>query len=84
MPDDKFTISFLVVSDLFKRYTIVVNTSTDATSVYCDECEVWVNRYDGDQLSTHTQEDLFETIIDDHDHQVNGTLVSFEDTETLL
>lgn len=84
MTDDKFTISFLVVSDLFKRYTIIVNTATDATSVYCEECEVWVNSYEGDHLSTHTHDELLEMIVDDHEHQVNGVPIEFDDTESFL
>ena len=77
MPDYP-TISFIVVSDLFERYTIVVNASTKSTSVHCDECEVWVNRYDGDQLSTHTPEELLGKIVEDHEHQVKGEPVSFK------
>jgi len=78
------TITFLVVSDLFERYTIVMNASTKLTSVYCEECEMWVNQYEGDQLSTHTADELLEKIVDDHEHQVKGVPVSFEDTETFL
>ena len=68
-------ISFLVVSDIFKRYTILVNTATDNTSIYCEACEVWVNWYDGDQLSTHTANELLERIVEDHEHQVKGVPV---------
>ena len=69
------TISFLVVSDLFKRYTIVVNTASRSTSIHCDECEIWVAQYEGDQLTTHTANELLERIVEDHEHQVKGVPV---------
>jgi len=78
------TITFLVVEDLFDRYTIVVNESFHKTSVYCEECEQWVETYDGNLLTTTMPDDLYETIIDDHKHQVNGVPVSFADTESIL
>jgi hypothetical protein len=74
------TIEFLVVSELFDRYTIVVNAVTKQTSVYCEECDQWVNRYEGDQLSRHSVEDLFEMIVEDHEHQVIGEPVEFGDS----
>jgi hypothetical protein len=79
------TITFLVVKDLFDRYTIVVNESLpQETSVYCEECEQWVETYDGNLLTTTMPTDLYEKIIDDHEHQVNGVPVSFTDTESIL
>jgi hypothetical protein len=77
------TVTFLICNELFKRYTIVVNASTKRTSVYCDECEVWVNKYEGDQLSTNSEDELLELIVEDHDHQVRGTPVSFEPSYNL-
>lgn len=78
------TIKFLVVSDLFERYTIVVNATTKSTSVYCEECGYWVNRYDGDQISRHTPDQLLEKIVDDHEHQVMGYPVGIADDEAPL
>jgi len=72
------TITFLVVDDLFERYTIVVNASTQETSVYCEECDTWVARYEGDQLTRHTESALLGKIVDDHKYQVKGTPVSFD------
>lgn len=73
-------ITFLVVSDLFKRYTIMVEALNGYTSVYCEECEMWVAQYDGDQLSTQTADQLYEQIIDDHAHQVRGEPMRFDDS----
>lgn len=84
MVDFDQTISFLVIDDLFDRYTIVVNSTWGSTSVYCEECDVWVNRYDDNKLTEMMYNDFYELIVADHDHQVNGIPVSFEDTESLL
>jgi hypothetical protein len=83
MTDHNFTISFLVVSDLFDRYTIVVNTSTKHTSVYCDECEQWVGRWEGDQLSQHSPNDLKQLIVERHEEQVLGHKVDFDEPKPL-
>jgi hypothetical protein len=80
MPDLP-SLSFLVVSDLYDRYTVVVSVGTRQTSVYCEECEMWVNSYEGDQLSTQTQADLLEKIVEDHNYQVNGTPVTIADPD---
>lgn len=78
------TIQFLVISDLYERYTVVMNAATRNTSVYCEECGVWVERYEGDQLSRHTQNELLEKIVADHEKQIMGEEVSFEDSGELL
>jgi methionine salvage enolase-phosphatase E1 len=74
------TITFLVVEDLFDRYTIVVNETTNDTSVYCEECGIWVNTYSGNQLTTVMPDDLYEMIVDDHEHQVKGVPVEIADS----
>lgn len=79
MTDDKLTISFLVVSELFDRYTVVVNTTSGHTSVHCDECNEWVETYDGDMLSTQTTHEFLELIVADHSEQVMGSHVSFDE-----
>jgi hypothetical protein len=79
MMDEPLTISFLVVSDLFDRYTIVVNTATRSTNVYCEECDEWVERYDGEQLSQHSPNELYEKIVEDHSEQVLGEKVEIAD-----
>jgi hypothetical protein len=78
------TITFIIVGELFERYTIVVNTATKSTSVYCEECGKWVAKYDGDQLSTHSSEQLLDKIVSDHREQVMGNNVSFDDSESFL
>ena len=69
---------FLVIDDLFTRYTIIVEPVAGITSVYCDECDMWVAEYMGDHISTHTQEELYEKILSDH-KQDFPTLVEFSD-----
>lgn len=60
------THHFLIIDDLFERYTIIVEPVAGLTSIYCDECEQWVAQYEGDQITTHTQDELFEKIVSDH------------------
>jgi len=72
------THHFLIIDNLFTRYTIVVEPVESLTSVYCDECEQWVAQYEGDQITTHTQDELFEKILDDH-KQDFPSLVRFSD-----
>lgn len=81
MADDNITVSFLVVSDLFDNYTILYNSFTESTSVYCNECEIWVADWSGDKLSNHTKAQLYEEIIDKHDEQVRGTIVEIGNNE---
>jgi len=78
------TYQFMIVDDLFTRYTIFVGLLTKTTSVYCDECEMWVFQVDGDHLSTHTQLELFEYIVSRHDEQIHGTLVEIADISKAL
>jgi hypothetical protein len=70
---------FLIVDELFTRYTIVVGLTSRITSVYCDECDVWVVEYDGDHLSTQTTLDLFEMVVNEHDEQKHGQLIEFNE-----
>lgn len=72
------TIEILVVDELFDRYTILIDAANKITSVYCTECEQWVNSYDGDQLTKQTEAELFSQIVTDHSEQVMGTPVSFD------
>lgn len=69
---DDISLKVLIISDLFERYTILVLPSNNSTSVYCEECEVWVNRYEGDLISNNNEEEFYEMIISDHSHQVSG------------
>ena len=80
MTDKTLTISFMVVSELFDRYTVVVNTTSGHTSVHCDECDEWVETYDGDMLSTQTTHEFLERIVADHSEQVMGAHVSFNES----
>jgi len=77
MVDFPKTIEFLVINELFDRYTIIVNTTHDYTSVYCEECDIFVEQYDGDHISRHSPDELYEKIINDHEEQVLGETVSF-------
>lgn len=71
---------FIVVDELFSRYTVVVDIDERTTSVYCTECEEWVVQWDGEQVSRHTQADLFESITEIHRNQVVGHPVEISDT----
>ena len=85
MSDHEKVVGFIVISDLFERYTIVVNALNDYTSVYCTECEHWIGQWPGDQLSSHSVDELYELIIDTHEEQVLGPVVEIDDgTETFL
>lgn len=72
--------SFLVIDGLFTRYTIIVEPVAGITSVYCDVCEQWVAQYYGEQITTHTSEELYEKIISDHKEDF-PTRVEFASTE---
>ena len=69
---------FIVVDELFPRYTILVNVLDRRTSVYCDECEQWVTQWDGEQISRNTEIELLEKIVDAHRVQVLGHEIDFE------
>lgn len=77
---DDLTIEFLVVPDLFKRYTIIVNPVTSTTSVYCDDCEQWVSTYSGNQIVTLSANDFLEKIVADHTKHIFGERVVFDDS----
>lgn len=85
MSDDTFTMSFIVVDDLFERYTILINKYSDLTSVYCRECDVWVGQWYGQELAYHTEDEILEEIVDKHNEQVCGKRVEISDgTENFL
>ena len=69
---------FIVVDELFPRYTIVVDISDRTTSVHCDECERWVTQWPGEQISRNTHIELLEMILEVHRPQVMGQKVGFE------
>jgi hypothetical protein len=58
---------YLIVDDLFDRYKIIVEPLGQVTSVYCEECETWVDHYDGEHLSTHSESELLEEIVSSHE-----------------
>ena len=68
---------FIVVDELFPRYTIVVDISDRTTSVHCDECEQWVTQWPGEQISRNTHIELLEMILEVHRPQVMGHKVEF-------
>lgn len=57
---------FLVVDSLLPRYTIVVSTADRTTSVWCDECEMWVAEWDEEWLSRHDEDELLEAVVSEH------------------
>lgn len=58
--------NFLVVTDLFDEYDLVVDTDTHRTSVYCTSCEDWIATYEGDEIRSMTQAQLHDRITDMH------------------
>lgn len=74
---------FIVVDTLYERYTIVIDLLDQQTSVYCNECEQWVAHYEGEQLTQHTRNELYEQIIEAHTEQVLGDMVEFDDNRNL-
>lgn len=69
---------FLVIDNLFKRYTVIVQVGSRTTSVYCDECEEWVAQWPGEQVTTQTHIEFYEKIVDAHKHDFPD-LVEFSD-----
>ena len=65
---DRNVLRYIVVDDLFTRYTIIVSMNTNRTSVWCDACDVWVAEWEGEQLSQHKPTELLEAIIEEHEH----------------
>ncbi len=79
------TMRFLVIGDLFPGYTIMVSMSDDKTSVYCESCDQWVARWDGDKLSRHQPHELLELIVETHREQMYGPEVEIADgTENFI
>jgi len=62
------TQRFLIIDDLFDRYTIVVTLLSRDTSVWCEECEQFVAEYDEEQLTTRSEEDFYMDIVEKHAH----------------
>jgi hypothetical protein len=75
---------YIIVDDLFSRYTIIVDIFDRTISVHCDECNEWVLELDGEQISRHTHVDFMEMILREHEHQVIGHEVSIHDPSTDL
>jgi len=69
---------FIIVDELFSRYTVVVDIADRTTTVYCTECEQWVIQWPGEQVSCNTHIELLEKIVDAHRPQVMGEEVGFE------
>lgn len=82
MGEDVYT--YMVIDDVYERYTLVVSELTGIVSVHCDECEIWVAEYERELLFEKTNTELLEMIMRAHEPQVNGVHVSFDDTETFL
>lgn len=76
------TRHFLIIDDLFARYTIIVEPVAGLTSIYCDECEQWVAQYEGDHITTHTQDELYEKIVGDHEQDFPTPIEFSDDTVT--
>jgi len=72
------THHFLIIDNLFARYTIIVEPITGLTHIYCNKCEAWVAQYEGDHITTHTQDELLEKIVSDHEQDF-PTPVEFSD-----
>lgn len=70
---------YIIVDDLFPRYTIIVDLRAGTTVAYCDECEMWIFEADREILSTHTQAELFQFVVSEHDEQTHGVHISFDD-----
>ena len=77
------TRNFLIVDNLFTRYTIIVEPINGVTSVYCEVCEEWVATYQGEHITTHTHKELYEKIVSDHRDDFPSR-VEFETTERFI
>jgi len=75
---------FLIIDDVFTRYTVVLDIQEQVTEAYCDECDCRVFSLNGDHLSTNTQVELFDKIVFAHDEQLHGRHVEIADIEDLL
>jgi|APHM01.1.fsa_nt_gi hypothetical protein len=80
MGEDSNVQKFIVINDTFKRYTVVLDIINQETSAFCDECDEKVFSLSGDHISTQSKMDLFEMIVEEHDKQKHGELVSFEES----
>lgn len=76
------THHFLIIDELFARYTIIVEPVKSVTSIYCDECGEWVAAYEGNQITTHTQDELLEKIVADHKQDFAPRVEFSDDTVT--
>lgn len=63
----KDVLRYIIVDNLFARYTVVLSMDTKTTSVWCEECETWVAEWEGDQLSRHSATELLEEIVSAHE-----------------
>jgi len=83
---DDITISFQIISNLFNRYTILINKYSEITSVYCQECGVWVASYEYEDLIQLSSEEFLYKIVKDHTHQVRGkpVIISDDSVESIL
>jgi hypothetical protein len=71
--------SFLIVDSIFERYIILIEPFSNQTSVYCDSCDEWVVEWEGEHVSRHTQDELYEKILDAHSKDLQKTEVDFSD-----
>ena len=69
--------SFMIIDTLYSGYTIVVDTVSKATSVYCDTCDEWVVTYEGDAISRHSKNDLYIDIIEKPREQIHPNVIEF-------
>lgn len=71
---------FLVIDNLFKRYTIIVQAGSRTTSVYCNECDEWVAQWPEEQVTTQTHTELYEKIMSEHEHDFPDKVEFSDDT----
>lgn len=82
---EDFTFSFIVVDNMFTRYTLIVDPVNKRTSVYCEHCDEWVAEFKGSAISTHSQTEMYEEILSSHHEDSTEPTIAFEDSiETLL
>jgi len=71
-------VQFIIITELFARYDLVVTPGTYQTDVYCRDCEKWVATYRGDEIQTLDSGELLEKILLDHSADF-PTMVEFSD-----
>jgi hypothetical protein len=74
-------LNFIRVDSIFERYTIIVDLDREVTHVYCTECDEQVVAYKGEQVTTNTEMQLYDAIIEKHDEQVRGAKVEIADPD---